>query len=55
MMDEEAPIIELHTSMLFELPPSCIEFYPLQPEYFVVGTYSLDSTLETNSDSMSTY
>jgi diphthamide biosynthesis protein 7 len=28
-------------SQTLDLPPSCIEFSPLNPEYFVVGTYHL--------------
>ncbi|KAI0880949.1 WD40-repeat-containing domain protein [Annulohypoxylon maeteangense] len=28
-------------SLTLDLPPSCIEFCPGQPEYFVVGTYNL--------------
>ena len=29
-------------SIILELPPSCIELSPLQPDCFVVGTYYLD-------------
>ena len=28
-------------STILDLPPSCIEFSPIAPEYFVVGTYNL--------------
>ncbi|KAK5625560.1 hypothetical protein RRF57_001276 [Xylaria bambusicola] len=28
--------------LLLDLPPSCIEFCPAHPEYFVVGTYNLE-------------
>ena len=29
-------------STSLELPPSCIEFWPTNPNYFVVGTYHLE-------------
>lgn len=29
------------SSTVLALPPSCIEFSPLAPDYFVVGTYNL--------------
>jgi diphthamide biosynthesis protein 7 len=29
-------------STVLELPPSCIEFWPTNPNYFVVGTYHLE-------------
>ncbi|KAI1498414.1 hypothetical protein F5X99DRAFT_393444 [Biscogniauxia marginata] len=29
-------------SLTLDLPPSCIEFCPAHPEYFVVGTYNLE-------------
>lgn len=35
------PISPLKTLTL-DLPPSCIEFCPAYPEYFVVGTYNLE-------------
>lgn len=28
-------------SLTLELPPSCIEFFPLNPQYAVIGTYNL--------------
>lgn len=28
-------------SMVLDLPPSCIEFCPAHPSYFLVGTYNL--------------
>lgn len=28
-------------SMQLDLPPSCIEFCPVHPSYFLVGTYNL--------------
>lgn len=27
-----------------ERPPSCVEFWPLHPDYFIVGTYELEQT-----------
>lgn len=29
-------------SMVLDLPPSCIEFCPSHPAFFVVGTYNLE-------------
>lgn len=34
--------IEVLDSDLLELPPSCIEFWPNNPSWFVIGTYELD-------------
>lgn len=34
-------IHSLSTTIL-ETPPSCLEFSPVTPEYFVVGTYHLE-------------
>lgn len=28
-------------SLFLDLPPSCIQFCPAHPEYFIVGTYNL--------------
>lgn len=33
-------------SDLLDLPPSCIEFWPNNPSWFVVGTYELDKEEE---------
>lgn len=33
-------------SITLDLPPSCIEFWPLNPQYAVVGTYHLDRSKE---------
>lgn len=30
------------TSFGLDLPPSCIEFFPLKPELAVIGTYNLE-------------
>ncbi|KAF2011312.1 hypothetical protein BU24DRAFT_278435 [Aaosphaeria arxii CBS 175.79] len=41
-------------SLILDLPPSCVEFWPLDPQYAVVGTYNLDRSdedqVETNKD-----
>lgn len=29
-------------TLTLDLPPSCVEFCPAYPEYFVVGTYNLE-------------
>lgn len=29
-------------SLTLDLPPSCVQFCPAHPEYFVVGTYNLE-------------
>ncbi|CAI6340965.1 unnamed protein product [Periconia digitata] len=34
-------------SLVLDLPPSCIEFWPLFPRYAVVGTYNLEKSSET--------
>ena len=38
------PIQTIHSLLttILDLPPSCIEFCPYKPAYFVVGTYSLE-------------
>jgi diphthamide biosynthesis protein 7 len=36
-------------STILELPPSCIEFVPGYPEFFVVGTYNLQQDVDTGS------
>ncbi|ESZ97890.1 hypothetical protein SBOR_1766 [Sclerotinia borealis F-4128] len=38
--------IELLDSDLLELPPSCLEFWPNNPSWFVIGTYELDKEEE---------
>ena len=40
-MDIQAEPIKSLKSVTLDLPPSCIEFCPARPEYFVVGTYNL--------------
>jgi diphthamide biosynthesis protein 7 len=36
-----------------DLPPSCIEFVPTDPEWFVVGTYNLERDIDTGSEPQS--
>jgi len=31
-------------TLILDLPPSCIEFWPLDPRYAVIGTYNLEKT-----------
>lgn len=38
--------IELLDSDLLDLPPSCIEFWPNNPSWFVIGSYELDKEEE---------
>lgn len=38
-------------SMTLDLPPSCIEFCPALPDYFVVGTYNLQKEDATDGES----
>ena len=45
--------IHSYRNLILDLPPSCLEFSPLHPEYFVVGTYSLDNTGENQSSGTS--
>ena len=43
-MDGAGSQIASQQSLTLELPPSCLEFSPLLPSYFLVGTYSLQKT-----------
>jgi hypothetical protein len=38
--------IQSLTSFKLDLPPSCIEFFPLKPEFAVIGTYNLEKQAE---------
>jgi diphthamide biosynthesis protein 7 len=33
-------------SLVLELPPSCIQFWPLNPQFAVVGTYNLEKAAD---------
>jgi multidrug efflux pump subunit AcrB len=35
-------------TLVLDLPPSCIEFWPLNPQYAVVGTYNLEKSASTD-------
>lgn len=35
--------------MILDLPPSCIEFCPAYPDLFVVGTYNLEKSEQTDT------
>lgn len=37
-------------SLILDLPPSCIEFCPAHPGYFVVGTYYLERTADAPAE-----
>ena len=41
--------IQSLTSFKLDLPPSCIEFFPLNPQYAVIGTYNLEKPEEKES------
>lgn len=43
------PSIEHLQSLTLDLPPCCIEFWPSDVQYAVVGTYNLEKT-EENQD-----
>jgi len=43
MADEGGILIQSTKSMVLDLPPSCVEFCPAYPAYFLVGTYSLQT------------
>lgn len=40
-MDNSSKLIQSLRSLELPLPPSCVEFCPAFPSYFLVGTYSL--------------
>lgn len=41
MAEEEGRLVQSLESRILDLPPSCVEFCPAYPSYFLVGTYSL--------------
>lgn len=43
---EQGRLVTSRQSLTLDLPPSCIEFCPAHPDYFVVGTYNLQKTDE---------
>jgi diphthamide biosynthesis protein 7 len=42
-MAEEGKLVRSLKSQILDLPPSCVEFCPAFPSYFLVGTYSLQT------------
>ena len=46
---EQGQLVTSRQSLTLDLPPSCIEFCPAHPDYFVVGTYNLQKTDEAPS------
>ncbi|KAI2627519.1 WD40-repeat-containing domain protein [Hypoxylon sp. NC1633] len=45
-MDEQGCSIVPLQSLTLDLPPSCVEFCPGHPDYFVVGTYNLQKDID---------
>lgn len=45
-------LVSSKVSLTLDLPPSCIQFCPAHPEFFVVGTYNLqkDDTQEAQEE-----
>jgi diphthine methyl ester acylhydrolase len=43
MAEEEGKLVRSLKSRILDLPPSCVEFCPAFPSYFLVGTYSLQT------------
>jgi hypothetical protein len=37
------------TSFKLDLPPSCIEFFPLRPDFAIIGTYNLEKPTDEGS------
>jgi len=46
---DEAPVSSSVQSFVLDLPPSCIEFCPAFPSYFLVGTYNLQKDEEASN------
>jgi diphthine methyl ester acylhydrolase len=38
------PDLQSTTTVFLDSPPSCLEFCPADPDFFVVGTYLLSET-----------
>lgn len=43
--------LKSNLTIFLDLPPSCLEFVPFLQNYFVVGTYFLESSSANNNDS----
>ncbi|KAF7540500.1 hypothetical protein G7054_g1395 [Neopestalotiopsis clavispora] len=52
----DSPLMKSLVTLTLELPPSCIEFCPAFPEYFVIGTYDLqkDEGAQANEETSAT-
>ncbi|KAK2003063.1 hypothetical protein LX36DRAFT_697152 [Colletotrichum falcatum] len=51
MSHQRSVAVASKQSLVLDLPPSCIEFCPLHPTYFVVGTYNLVKDEEPPNES----
>ncbi|KAI1135442.1 hypothetical protein F5Y05DRAFT_394442 [Hypoxylon sp. FL0543] len=49
-METQERSIKPLRSLILDLPPSCIEFCPGHPDYFVVGTYNLQKQNDADAD-----
>ncbi|KAF2190253.1 hypothetical protein K469DRAFT_736744 [Zopfia rhizophila CBS 207.26] len=47
------PFVEHLQSLTLDLPPSCVEFWPLNPQYAVVGMYNLEKPEAEQEESKS--
>ena len=48
--NDGVPAVQSITSVVVDLPPSCMDFSPVNSEYFIVGTYSLNSNEPKGSE-----
>ncbi len=53
MAEGEGKLIRSLRSQTLDLPPSCVEFCPAFPSYFLVGTYSLQPDQATSTENAS--
>ncbi|KAI0836150.1 hypothetical protein F5Y06DRAFT_274320 [Hypoxylon sp. FL0890] len=49
-METQGRSIKPLRSLTLDLPPSCVEFCPGHPDYFVVGTYNLQKQKQNDAD-----
>lgn len=47
-MESPTPTFKSKSTLILDLPPSCLEFVPLSQSHFVVGTYFLESSAAEN-------
>jgi diphthamide biosynthesis protein 7 len=50
MAEEQGKLVRSLKSQTLDLPPSCVEFCPAFPSYFLVGTYSLQPEIAGTSN-----